>query len=45
MYNWKQFFVSMLIDTTINNNDFELVEDMDIILLTEPFDALALYNP
>ena len=37
--------IDTTIDTTINNNDFELVEDMNIILLTEPFDALALYNP
>ena len=41
----NSLFLCRLIDTTINNNDFELVEDMNIILLTEPFDALALYNP
>ena len=36
----------MYIDTIANNNnDFELVEEMNIILITEPFDALALYNP
>ena len=37
--------IDTTIDTTINNNDFELVEDMDIILLTEPFDALVLSKP
>ena len=31
-YNWKQFFISMWIDTIANNgNDFELVEEMNII--------------
>ena len=31
-YNWKQFFVYMYIDTITNNdNDFELVEEMNII--------------
>ncbi len=28
-----------------NNNDFELLEEMNTILLTEPLDALVLYNP
>ena len=41
----NSLFLCRLIDTTINNNDFELVEDMNIIFLTDPFDALALYNP
>jgi hypothetical protein len=45
-YNWKQLFVSMYIDTIINNgNNFELVEEMNTILLTEPFDALVLSKP
>ena len=30
-YNWKQLFVSMYINT-ITNNDFELVEEMNILL-------------
>ena len=41
----NSLFLCRLIDTTINNNDFELVEDMNIIFLTDPFYALALYNP
>ena len=41
----NSLFLCILIDTTINNNDFELVEDMNIILLTEPFDALVLSKP
>ncbi|MGZ5501250.1 MAG: hypothetical protein ACXWEW_08890 [Nitrososphaeraceae archaeon] len=46
VYNWKQFFVSVYIDTIANNNnDFELLEEMNTILLTEPLDALVLYNP
>lgn len=36
----------MWIDTIANNgNDFELVEEMNLLKLTEPLDALALYNP
>ena len=32
VYKWKQFFVYMYIDTITNNdNDFELVEEMNII--------------
>jgi hypothetical protein len=34
VYNWKQFFVSVYIDTIANNNnDFELLEEMNTILL------------
>ena len=32
VYNWKQFFVSVYIDTIANNNnDFELLEEMNTI--------------
>ncbi len=46
VYNCIQFFVSMYNYTIVNNNnDFELLEEMNTILLTEPLDALVLYNP
>ena len=33
VYNWKQFFASMCIDKIANNNNnFELLEEMNIIL-------------
>ena len=33
VYNWKQFFASMCIDKIANNNNnFDLLEEMNIIL-------------
>ena len=40
----NSLFLCRLINT-INNNDFELVKEMNIMSSTEPFDALVLYNP